>query len=150
MISTYPDDWEVHSSYFYVQSKEDIMCSCEKKWGNIYVPSTWSSMCCRARILTVMSTFSPPTDHFKQNSAVCYGCHCQKPLKDNHKIHICPQQPQYKMGPSIIIDPDECPLEEQNDLLHYDSSKWEFPRDRLRLGENQNVSYWESFIYYRQ
>ncbi|XP_033993630.1 vascular endothelial growth factor receptor kdr-like [Trematomus bernacchii] len=45
------------------------------------------------------------------------------------------KQPQYKMGPSIIIDPDECPLEEQNDLLQYDSSKWEFPRDRLRLGK---------------
>ncbi len=40
------------------------------------------------------------------------------------------------MGPSIIIDPDECPLDEQNDLLQYDSSKWEFPRDRLRLGEH--------------
>lgn len=38
------------------------------------------------------------------------------------------------MGPSIIIDPDECPLEEQNELLQYDSSKWEFPRDRLQLG----------------
>lgn len=47
------------------------------------------------------------------------------------------QQPaHYKMGPSIIIDPDECPLEEQNDLLQYDSNKWEFPRDRLRLGKN--------------
>ncbi|XP_077387767.1 vascular endothelial growth factor receptor kdr-like isoform X2 [Festucalex cinctus] len=46
------------------------------------------------------------------------------------------QQPaHYKMGPSIIIDPDECPLDEQNDLLQYDSSKWEFPRDRLRLGK---------------
>lgn len=45
------------------------------------------------------------------------------------------QPAHYKMGPSIIIDPDECPLEEQNDLLHYDSSKWEFPRDRLRLGK---------------
>ena len=46
------------------------------------------------------------------------------------------QQPaHYKMGPSIIIDPGECPLEEQNDLLQYDGSKWEFPRDRLRLGE---------------
>lgn len=45
------------------------------------------------------------------------------------------QQPaHYKMGPSIIIDPDECPLEEQNDLLQYDSTKWEFPRDRLQLG----------------
>ncbi|XP_077589202.1 vascular endothelial growth factor receptor kdr-like isoform X2 [Stigmatopora nigra] len=41
----------------------------------------------------------------------------------------------YKMGPSIIIDPDECPPDEQNDLLQYDGSKWEFPRDRLRLGK---------------
>uniref|UniRef100_A0A8C7XR93 receptor protein-tyrosine kinase n=1 Tax=Oryzias sinensis TaxID=183150 RepID=A0A8C7XR93_9TELE len=41
----------------------------------------------------------------------------------------------YKMGPSIIIDPDEYPLNEQDDLLQYDSSKWEFPRDRLRLGK---------------
>ncbi|KAM9849678.1 vascular endothelial growth factor receptor kdr-like [Aulostomus maculatus] len=45
------------------------------------------------------------------------------------------QPAHFKMGPSIIIDPDECPLEEQNDLLQYDSSKWEFPRDRLRLGK---------------
>ncbi|XP_074530172.1 vascular endothelial growth factor receptor kdr-like isoform X2 [Halichoeres trimaculatus] len=45
------------------------------------------------------------------------------------------QPAHYKMGPSIIIDPDECPLDEQNDLLQYDSSKWEFPRDRLRLGK---------------
>nr|XP_046151391.1 vascular endothelial growth factor receptor kdr-like [Oncorhynchus gorbuscha] len=41
----------------------------------------------------------------------------------------------YKMGPSIIIDPDEFPLDEQCELLQYDSSKWEFPRDRLRLGK---------------
>lgn len=27
------------------------------------------------------------------------------------------------------------PLDEQCDRLPYDSSKWEFPRDRLRLGE---------------
>ncbi|XP_060904331.1 vascular endothelial growth factor receptor kdr-like [Labrus mixtus] len=45
------------------------------------------------------------------------------------------QPAHYKMGPSIIIDPDECPLDEQNDFLQYDSSKWEFPRDRLRLGK---------------
>ncbi|XP_026213474.1 vascular endothelial growth factor receptor kdr-like isoform X2 [Anabas testudineus] len=45
------------------------------------------------------------------------------------------QPPHYKMGPSIIIDPDEYPLDEQNDFLQYDSSKWEFPRDRLRLGK---------------
>uniref|UniRef100_A0A8C9RR54 receptor protein-tyrosine kinase n=1 Tax=Scleropages formosus TaxID=113540 RepID=A0A8C9RR54_SCLFO len=36
---------------------------------------------------------------------------------------------------SIIMDPDEMPLDEQCDRLPYDSSKWEFPRDRLRLGK---------------
>lgn len=60
------------------------------------------------------------------------------------------QQPaHYKMGPSIIIDPDEYPLEEQNDLLQYDGSKWEFPRDRLQLGEQCLVSsvFWKKFHY---
>ncbi|KAK3563813.1 hypothetical protein QTP86_002759 [Hemibagrus guttatus] len=36
---------------------------------------------------------------------------------------------------SIIMDPDQIPLNEQWDRLPYDSSKWEFPRDRLRLGK---------------
>ncbi|XP_028671672.1 vascular endothelial growth factor receptor kdr-like [Erpetoichthys calabaricus] len=36
---------------------------------------------------------------------------------------------------SIIMDPDEVPIDEQCDRLPYDSSKWEFPRDRLRLGK---------------
>ncbi|XP_078496229.1 vascular endothelial growth factor receptor kdr-like isoform X2 [Lissotriton helveticus] len=36
---------------------------------------------------------------------------------------------------SIIMDPDEVPLDEQCDRLLYDSNKWEFPRDRLRLGK---------------
>ncbi|XP_078067464.1 vascular endothelial growth factor receptor kdr-like [Mustelus asterias] len=36
---------------------------------------------------------------------------------------------------SIIMDPDEMPLDEQCEHLPYDSSKWEFPRDRLRLGK---------------
>uniref|UniRef100_A0A8C5PHA3 receptor protein-tyrosine kinase n=1 Tax=Leptobrachium leishanense TaxID=445787 RepID=A0A8C5PHA3_9ANUR len=34
---------------------------------------------------------------------------------------------------SIIMDPDEIPLDEQCERLPYDSSKWEFPRDRLSL-----------------
>lgn len=37
---------------------------------------------------------------------------------------------------SIIMDPDHMPLDEQCDRLPYDSNKWEFPRDRLRLGEH--------------
>ncbi|XP_043913664.1 vascular endothelial growth factor receptor kdr-like isoform X2 [Protopterus annectens] len=36
---------------------------------------------------------------------------------------------------SIIMDPDEIPLNEQCERLPYDSNKWEFPRDRLRLGK---------------
>ncbi|XP_047658234.1 vascular endothelial growth factor receptor kdr-like isoform X2 [Tachysurus fulvidraco] len=36
---------------------------------------------------------------------------------------------------SIIMDPEQMPLNEQWDRLPYDSSKWEFPRDRLRLGK---------------
>uniref|UniRef100_W5JXX0 receptor protein-tyrosine kinase n=1 Tax=Astyanax mexicanus TaxID=7994 RepID=W5JXX0_ASTMX len=36
---------------------------------------------------------------------------------------------------SIIMDPEQMPLDEQCDRLPYDSNKWEFPRDRLRLGK---------------
>lgn len=36
------------------------------------------------------------------------------------------------------------PLDEQCDRLPYDSSKWEFPRDRLRLGE------WFSDYFYKE
>ncbi|KAM4807663.1 vascular endothelial growth factor receptor 2 [Rhinophrynus dorsalis] len=36
---------------------------------------------------------------------------------------------------SIIMDPGEVPIEEQCERLSYDSSKWEFPRDRLKLGK---------------
>ncbi|XP_054846274.1 vascular endothelial growth factor receptor 2 isoform X2 [Eublepharis macularius] len=36
---------------------------------------------------------------------------------------------------SIIMDPDEVPMDEQCERLTYDASKWEFPRDRLNLGK---------------
>ncbi|XP_048365783.1 vascular endothelial growth factor receptor 2 isoform X2 [Sphaerodactylus townsendi] len=36
---------------------------------------------------------------------------------------------------SIIMDPDEVPMDEQCERLPYDASKWEFPRDRLNLGK---------------
>uniref|UniRef100_A0A8D0HR86 receptor protein-tyrosine kinase n=1 Tax=Sphenodon punctatus TaxID=8508 RepID=A0A8D0HR86_SPHPU len=36
---------------------------------------------------------------------------------------------------SIIMDPDEVPMDEQAERLPYDASKWEFPRDRLKLGK---------------
>ncbi|KAJ6668552.1 hypothetical protein lerEdw1_012034 [Lerista edwardsae] len=34
---------------------------------------------------------------------------------------------------SIIMDPDEVPMDEQCERLLYDANKWEFPRDRLKL-----------------
>ncbi|XP_030047255.1 vascular endothelial growth factor receptor 2 [Microcaecilia unicolor] len=36
---------------------------------------------------------------------------------------------------SIIMDSDEVPLNEHCEQLSYDSNKWEFPRDRLKLGK---------------
>lgn len=36
---------------------------------------------------------------------------------------------------SIIMDPGEVPLDEQCEYLPYDSTQWELPRDRLRLGK---------------
>ncbi|XP_029458469.1 vascular endothelial growth factor receptor 1 isoform X2 [Rhinatrema bivittatum] len=37
---------------------------------------------------------------------------------------------------SIIMDPEEVPLDEQCERLPYDASKWEFPRERLQLGKS--------------
>ncbi|RMC07250.1 hypothetical protein DUI87_16707 [Hirundo rustica rustica] len=36
---------------------------------------------------------------------------------------------------SIIMDPDEVPLDEQCERLPYDASKWEIARERLKLGK---------------
>uniref|UniRef100_A0A8C6XBG1 receptor protein-tyrosine kinase n=1 Tax=Naja naja TaxID=35670 RepID=A0A8C6XBG1_NAJNA len=36
---------------------------------------------------------------------------------------------------SIIMDPDEVPMDEQCERLPYDANKWEFPQDRLKLGK---------------
>ncbi|XP_066575995.1 vascular endothelial growth factor receptor 2 isoform X2 [Amia ocellicauda] len=36
---------------------------------------------------------------------------------------------------SIIVDSDELPMDEKCERLTYDASKWEFPRDRLKLGQ---------------
>ncbi|XP_037655807.1 vascular endothelial growth factor receptor 1 isoform X2 [Choloepus didactylus] len=37
---------------------------------------------------------------------------------------------------SIIMDPDEVPLDEQCERLPYEASKWEFARERLKLGKS--------------
>ncbi|NWX67629.1 VGFR1 factor, partial [Alca torda] len=37
---------------------------------------------------------------------------------------------------SIIMDPDEVPLDEQCECLPYDASKWEIARERLKLGKS--------------
>ncbi|XP_024114848.1 vascular endothelial growth factor receptor 2 isoform X1 [Oryzias melastigma] len=36
---------------------------------------------------------------------------------------------------SMILDSEDMPMDEQCERLTYDASKWEFPRDRLKLGE---------------
>ncbi|KAM9330391.1 vascular endothelial growth factor receptor 2 [Gastrophryne carolinensis] len=47
-----------------------------------------------------------------------------------------PNEGELKAGYlSIIMDPGEVPLDEQCERLLYDSAKWEFPRDRLKLGK---------------
>lgn len=50
--------------------------------------------------------------------------------------HSQPAHADIKTGYlSIIMDPGAVPLEEQCEYLSYDASQWEFPRDRLHLGE---------------
>ncbi|XP_076009360.1 vascular endothelial growth factor receptor 2 isoform X2 [Genypterus blacodes] len=36
---------------------------------------------------------------------------------------------------SMILDSDDMPMDEQCERLTYDANKWEFPRDRLKLGD---------------
>ncbi|MEQ2298793.1 hypothetical protein AMECASPLE_009024 [Ameca splendens] len=36
---------------------------------------------------------------------------------------------------SMILDSEDLPMDEQCERLTYDANKWEFPRDRLKLGE---------------
>uniref|UniRef100_A0A673AXH7 receptor protein-tyrosine kinase n=1 Tax=Sphaeramia orbicularis TaxID=375764 RepID=A0A673AXH7_9TELE len=36
---------------------------------------------------------------------------------------------------SMILDSEDMPMDEQCERLTYDANKWEFPRDRLKLGE---------------
>ncbi|XP_052441858.1 vascular endothelial growth factor receptor 2 isoform X1 [Carassius gibelio] len=36
---------------------------------------------------------------------------------------------------SMILDSDDLPMDEHCERLTYDANKWEFPRDRLKLGE---------------
>ncbi|XP_016886676.1 vascular endothelial growth factor receptor 2 isoform X2 [Cynoglossus semilaevis] len=36
---------------------------------------------------------------------------------------------------SIILDAEDMPMDEQCERLTYDANKWEFPRDRLKLGD---------------
>lgn len=36
---------------------------------------------------------------------------------------------------SMILDSDDMPMDEHCERLTYDANKWEFPRDRLKLGK---------------
>lgn len=40
---------------------------------------------------------------------------------------------------SMILDAEDMPMDEQCERLTYDANKWEFPRDRLKLGETQHL-----------
>lgn len=37
----------------------------------------------------------------------------------------------------MILDSEDMPMDEQCERLTYDANKWEFPRDRLKLGEER-------------
>lgn len=50
---------------------------------------------------------------------------------------------------SMILDSEDMPMDEQCERLTYDANKWEFPRDRLKLGElwfnpKSTVARWHS------
>lgn len=81
----------------------------------------------------------------KLNNVTC-------PLQNDHNLvfHnlslvLQPAHADIKTGYlSIIMNPNEVPLEEQCEYLTYDSNKWEFPRERLRLGTQKHwVCWWE-------
>lgn len=42
---------------------------------------------------------------------------------------------------SMILDSEDMPMDEQCERLTYDANKWEFPRERLKLGET-----WRSIL----
>lgn len=44
----------------------------------------------------------------------------------------------------MILDSEDMPMDEQCERLTYDANKWEFPRDRLKLGETQVFSVGET------
>lgn len=41
---------------------------------------------------------------------------------------------------SMILDAEDMPMDEQCERLMYDANKWEFPRDRLKLGETRTLT----------
>lgn len=66
---------------------------------------------------------------YPSHSAMSKSMSCLHP-------HPQPAHADIKTGYlSIIMDPGEVPLEEQCEYLSYDASQWEFPRERLHLGE---------------
>uniref|UniRef100_A0A8C1ZFX6 receptor protein-tyrosine kinase n=1 Tax=Cyprinus carpio TaxID=7962 RepID=A0A8C1ZFX6_CYPCA len=56
--------------------------------------------------------------------------------KTKLEVLLCPNEGDLKTGYlSIILDLDDMPMDEHCERLTYDANKWEFPRDRLKLGE---------------
>lgn len=49
------------------------------------------------------------------------------------------------------MDPEEVPLDEQCERLPYEASKWEFNRERLKLGNNMfiySIIAWYCWVLY--
>ncbi len=57
-------------------------------------------------------------------------------LINSHVFSLQPNGGDLKTGYlSMILDSEDMPMDEQCERLTYDANKWEFPRDRLKLGE---------------
>lgn len=46
----------------------------------------------------------------------------------------------------MILDSEDMPMDEQCERLTYDANKWEFPRDRLKLGEERKHAIFKEVI----
>ena len=60
------------------------------------------------------------------------------PLSRSLSLSVCQPNEELKTGYlSMILDEDDMPMDEHCERLPYDANKWEFPRDRLKLGASE-------------
>lgn len=48
---------------------------------------------------------------------------------------------------SMILDSEDMPMDEQCERLTYDANKWEFPRDRLKLGKTTALNQFREYCW---